>query len=64
MLKAECLDISVSVCEEQEHFISQLELNIWRLGYFFSQTVNLISFHLILCSEKRPLFSREGMQPA
>ena len=25
MCKVECLDISVSVCEEQEYFISQLE---------------------------------------
>lgn len=51
MCKVECLDISVSVREEQEYFFSQLELNIRkRLGYIFPDCwFDFISFNFMFC---------------
>lgn len=60
MCKVECLDISVSRCEEQEYFISQLELNIWkRLGYIFPDCCfDFVSFNFVFC-EKNAVLQRE-----
>lgn len=60
MCKVECLDTSVSKHEEQEDFISQFKLNIWKklARIFHNQSADLIFFHVISCSV-RIMFFRE-----